>query len=239
MKKSLVSVSVIAIFSAALTGGAWYTGKQFHQHLPSLINDANTFLYGFFPQSDLQFAVQNYRRGVFTSHIDVVLQSDDNTGDNKLLKSGEEVRFNEKIDHGPFPFAQLKKGVLIPSMTLVHSVLAKTLKTQPLFDASKNHVLFVAEARFRYGGSTVSKITMAPMDFQDHQMILYSSGGTFNIMANNDASKLKASGGITSFVLVRLNQRQKRERLTLYDFTVDNDTHNGEQGYTLKARASV
>lgn len=140
-----------------------------------------------------------------------MLQLDDNTVDNKLLESGEKVRFNEKIDHGPFPFAQLKKGVLIPSMASVYSKLAKTLKTQPLFDASKNHVPFVAGTRFRYGGSTVSTITMALMGFQDHQMVLYSSGGTFNIVANNDASKLMASGGITNLVLGSLNQWQKRD----------------------------
>ncbi|MGL9773486.1 MAG: YdgA family protein [Sodalis sp. (in: enterobacteria)] len=244
MKKTLVAVSVIAIFSAAWTGGAWYTGNQFQRRLPELINDANARLQSTFPQAGLRFAAENYRRGIFTSHVDVVLQSDSTTGDNKLLKPGEDVRFNEKVDHGPFPFAQLKKGVFIPSMASVHSMLAKTAKTQPLFDAAKANVPMVAETRVGYSGNTVSKITLAAMDFQNNETIIRASGGTFDAAADGDGDKLKLTGGIDSLVLGELNQWQQREQLTLHDFSVDNDTHNGKQGYgigdnTLKARTLV
>ncbi|BAE74735.1 hypothetical protein SGGMMB4_03305 [Sodalis glossinidius str. 'morsitans'] len=242
MKKNLLAVSVIVILGAAWTGGAWYTGKQFQRRLPELVNDVNARLQSTFPQSGLRFAAENYRRGVFTSHVDVVLQSDGTTGDNKLLKPGEDVRFNEKVDHGPFPFAQLKKGVFIPSMASVHSVLAKTAKTQPLFDAAKANVPMVAETRVGYSGNTVSKITLAAMDFQDNQTVIRAIGGTFDVAADGD--KLKVTGGIDSLVLGGLNQWQQREQLTLHDFSVDNDTHNGKQGYsigdnTLKARTLV
>lgn len=244
MKKTLVAVSVIVILGAAWTGGAWYTGKQFRRRLPDLVNDANARLQSVFPQSGLRFAAENYRRGIFTSHVDVVVQSDGSTGDNKLLKPGEEVRFNEKVDHGPFPFSQLKKGVLIFSMASVHCVLAKTAKTQPLFDAAKANVPLVAETRFSYGGNAVSKITLAAMDFQDNKTLIRASGGTFNVDADSDSDKLKVSGGIDSLVLGRLNQWKQCEQLTVHDFTVHNDTHNGKQGYsigdnTLKARTLV
>lgn len=244
MKKTLVAVSVIVILGAAWTGGAWYTGKQFQRRLPELVNDANTRLQSTFPQSGLRFAAENYRRGIFTSHVDIVLQSDGTTGDNKLLKPGEDVRVNEKVDHGPFPFAQLKKSVFIPSMASVHSVLAKTAKTQPLFDAAKAGVPLVAETRVGYSGNTVSKITVAAMDFQNDQTVIRASGGTFDVAADSDGDKLKVTGGINSLVLGGLNQWQQREQLTLQDFSVDNDTHNGKQGYsigdnTLKARTLV
>lgn len=244
MKKNLVAVSVIVILGAAWTGGAWYTGKQFQRRLPELVNDANTRLQSTFPQSGLRFAAENYRRGIFTSHVDIVLQSDGTTGDNKLLKPGEDVRVNEKVDHGPFPFAQLKKGVFIPSMASVHSVLAKTAKTQPLFDAAKAGAPLVAETRVGYSGNTVSKITVAAMDFQNDQTVIRASGGTFDVAADSDGDKLKVTGGIDSLVLGGLNQWQQREQLTLQDFSVDNDTHNGKQGYsigdnTLKARTLV
>ncbi|MBT9433157.1 YdgA family protein [Candidatus Sodalis endolongispinus] len=241
MKKTLVAVSVIVILGAAWTGGAWYTGKQFQRRLPELVNDANSRLQSTFPQSGLRFAAENYRRGIFTSRVDVVLQSDGTTGDNKLLKPGEDVRVNEKVDHGPFPFAQLKKGVFIPSMASVHSVLAKTAKTQPLFDAAKAGVPLVAETRVGYSGNTVSKISVAAMDFQNDQTVIRASGGTFDVAADSDGDKLKVTGGIDSLVMGGLNQWQQREQLTLQDFSVDNDTHNGKQGYsigdnTLKAR---
>ncbi|OZI14438.1 GTP-binding protein [Sodalis-like symbiont of Philaenus spumarius] len=244
MKKNLVAVSVIVILCAAWTGGAWYTGKQFQRRLPELVNDATARLQSTFPQSGLRFAAENYQRGVFTSHVDVVLQSDGTTGDNKLLKPGEDVRFNEKVDHGPFPFTQLKKGVFIPSMASVHSVLAKRAKTQPLFDAAKANVPMVVETRVGYSGNTVSQITLAAMDFQDNQTVIRASGGTFDVAADNDGDNLKVTGGIDSLVLGVLNKWQQREQLTLHDFSVDNDTHNGKQGYsigdnTLKVRTLV
>lgn len=197
---------MIVILGAAWACGAWYTGKQFQRRLPELVNDANARLQSTFPQSGLRFAAKNHRRGVFTSHVDVVLQADGLTGDNKLLKPGKEVRFNEKVDHGPFPLAQLKKGVFIASVASLHSELAKTAKTQPLFDAAKANVPLVAETRVGYSGNTVSKITLTALDFQDNQTVIRARGGTFDVGADSDGEKLKVTGGIDSLVLGGLNQ---------------------------------
>ncbi len=116
---------------------AWYTGKQFEQRLPALLDEANARIKTAFPEAGVSLAVQDYHRRLFSSRLNVVLLSDGSTGDNKPLKPGDEIVINERVDHGPFPFAQLKKGVFIPSMASVQSRFAETPLIKPLMAASQ------------------------------------------------------------------------------------------------------
>ncbi|MGO2435550.1 MAG: YdgA family protein, partial [Serratia proteamaculans] len=135
MKKSLVAVSVIVVLGAAWTGASWYTGKLIEQRMGEVVDNANSQLKVYLPKAGVKLGYENYQRGIFSSKIRYVLRADGSvTTDEAPLKAGDEVAFMETIDHGPFPFAQLKKFNLLPSMASLHTELENTPATKGLFD---------------------------------------------------------------------------------------------------------
>ena len=144
MKKSLVAVSVIVVLGAAWTGASWYTGKQIEQHMGEVVDNANGQLKAYLPKAGVKLSYENYQRGLFSSKVRYVLRSDGtDTSENAALKAGEEVAFLETIDHGPFPFAQLKKFNLLPSMASVPPAMAVGVR-----ELAPVLVLFFAAAQF-------------------------------------------------------------------------------------------
>jgi len=126
MKKTKIAVGVVIALGVIWTGAAWITGKQIESHMDQIVQNANAQLAQIAPDSRLKVSYQNYQRGIFTSRTQLVVQASSQTEDNALLKPGQSVVLNETIDHGPFPFAQLKRFNLIPSMASVHSELENT-----------------------------------------------------------------------------------------------------------------
>ncbi|TCV99781.1 YdgA family protein [Biostraticola tofi] len=242
MKKTLVAVSVIVILGAAWTGAAWYTGKQFEQRLPGLVASANDRLNTAFPEAGVKLAYQDYQRGLFNSHLNLVLQSDGSTGENKPLKPGEEIVLREAVSHGPLPFAQLKRGVLIPSMASVHSELVNTPASKAAFDAAKGQSPLTAETRVSYNGDTASAIDLAELDYKGAETRVRSSGGSFDTDVSRDGKTVKIDGGISSLLIGYQKPGQNHEQLTLQEFKLENDTKASPQGYsignnTLKAKS--
>ncbi|HGM8661287.1 TPA: YdgA family protein, partial [Serratia odorifera] len=134
MKKSLVAVGVIVVLGAAWTGASWYTGKLIEQRMGEVVANANTQLKAYLPKAGVKLGYENYQRGLFSSQVRYVLRADGTiSGDDAALQPGDELAFLETIDHGPFPFAQLKKFNLIPSMASVHTELENTPAAKTLF----------------------------------------------------------------------------------------------------------
>ncbi|WP_413738923.1 YdgA family protein [Sodalis sp. RH21] len=233
MKKTLVAVGVIVVLGAAWTGAAWYTGKQFEQRLPSVLDDANARIKAAFPEIGVKLVVEDYRRRLFSSRVNVVLVSDGSTGDNKPLKPGDRLVINEAIDHGPFPFSQLKKGVLIPSMASVRSQLDNTPLVKPLLDASQGKSPVNAVTRVGYSGDTVSVIDVLALDFKNATTVLRTNGGTFNAAIDHNMDKVALDGTIGSLVIGSENQWQQHEQVTLQDFSLDSNTHKGKLDYSI------
>ncbi|NDL63124.1 YdgA family protein [Acerihabitans arboris] len=244
MKKTLVAVGVIIVLGAAWTGAAWYTGKQFEQRLPSVVDDANARIKTAFPEAGVTLAIEDYHRRLFSSRVNLVLMSDGSTGDNKPLKPGDRLIVNESIDHGPFPFTQLKKGVLIPSMASVHSQLASTPLVKPLLDAGKGQSPVKALTRVAYNGDTVSVIDLLALDLNSGATLFRTSGGTFNAAIDHDMNNMSVDGSIASLLIGGLNQWQQHEQVTVQDFSLESNTHKGKLDYsigdnTIKAKTLV
>ncbi|MDI9229029.1 DUF945 family protein, partial [Serratia bockelmannii] len=134
MKKTKVAVGVIVAIGVIWTGASWFTGKQLESHMDQMLQNANTQLNAYAPNSRLTLSYQDYQRGIFSSKTKLVIQASSQTEDNPLLKPGQSIVLNETIDHGPFPFAQLKRGSLIPSMASVHTELENTDAVKKLFE---------------------------------------------------------------------------------------------------------
>lgn len=72
-----------------------------------MVAQANAQLKLTAPESSTEVSYQNYHRGVFSSQLQLLVKPIAGKV-NPWIKSGQSVIFNESVDHGPFPLAQLK-----------------------------------------------------------------------------------------------------------------------------------
>lgn len=235
MKKTKVAVGVIVALGVIWTGTAWFTGKQLEKNRDELVQEANARLNALAPNSRLKVSYQDWQRGVFSSSLHLVVQSDSQTEDTSPLKPGQSVVFDEKIDHGPFPFAQLKKFNLIPSMASVHTQLENTDAVKKLFEMAKGKSALQAETRVGYGGATASVIKLLPLDYTNAQTgeRFASNGGTINLSADKKGDKVDYDGKLESLVLTMRNQLNMPVMFTLNGLTLDGKTHLNAQGLRI------
>lgn len=75
MKKTLVAAGVVIALGIVWTGGAWYTGKKLENHLAEMVTQANEQLKRTAPEAGVELSYQNYQRGVFSSHLQLVVKT--------------------------------------------------------------------------------------------------------------------------------------------------------------------
>ncbi|KAA9988738.1 DUF945 family protein, partial [Escherichia coli] len=73
-KKTLVAAGVVIALGIVWTGGAWYTGKKLENHLSEMVTQANEQLKRTAPEAGVELSYQNYQRGVFSSHLQLVVK---------------------------------------------------------------------------------------------------------------------------------------------------------------------
>lgn len=235
MKKTKIAVGVVIALGVIWTGAAWFTGKQLEQNMDKLVQDANVRINAASPESRLRLSWQDFQRGIFSSTTRLVLQSSSQTEDNGLLKPGQSVIFNEKIDHGPFPLAQLKKFNLIPSMASVHSELENTDAVSKLFEMTKGKSIVQAETRVGYSGATASDIHLLPLDYHNGQTgeRFASNGGTFMVSADAKGDEVKFNGDLESVLLTTKNQLDMPVLFTVNGLKMDGNTHLSPEGMRI------
>ncbi|QHM70938.1 YdgA family protein [Mixta intestinalis] len=235
MKKTKIAVGVVVALGVIWTGAAWLTGKQFESHMDELVQKANVHLAQEMPESRLKVSYQNYQRGWFTSHTQLVVQANSQTEDNALLKPGQSVIINETIDHGPFPLGQLKKFNLIPSMASVHSELENTPVLKKLFELSKGKSFIEADTRIGYSGATASAIRLLPLDYQNAESgERYAwNGGTLNIDVDSKGDRIDVDSDIDSVALTVIDQGQLPVLFTFNGINLKGNSHLSPQGVRL------
>ncbi|MCZ4058342.1 YdgA family protein [Pantoea sp. LMR881] len=235
MKKTNVAVGVIVALGVIWTGAAWFTGKQLESHMDQLVQNANTQLNAYAPDSRLKISYQDYQRGVFSSKTNLVIQATSQTEDNSLLKPGQSIVLNETIDHGPFPFAQLKHVNLIPSMASVHTELANTDAVKKLFQLTNNQSLIQADTRIGYSGATDTALKILPIDYQNVQTgeRVATNGGTLNVSADNKGDKVSLDSDIGSIALTSKNEMGQPVLFTLNGLKLSGNTHLSPEGVRI------
>ncbi|MDL4915073.1 MAG: YdgA family protein [Enterobacterales bacterium endosymbiont of Blomia tropicalis] len=239
MKKTNVAVGVIVALGVIWAGAAWFTGKQLETHMDQLVQNANTQLNAYAPNSRLKISYQDYQRGVFSSQTKLVIQATSQTEDNSLLKPGQSIVFNEKISHGPFPFAQLKHGNLIPSMASVHTELANTNAVKKLFELTNNHSLINAETRIGYSGATDTALKVLPIDYQNVQSgeRAATNGGVLNVSIDSKGDSVSLDSDIGSVALTSKNEMGQPVLFTLNNLNVSGKTHLSPEGVRIGDQA--
>jgi len=235
MKKTKIAIGVVVALGVIWTGAAWLTGKKLEKNMDKLVQNANAQMNNMMPGSRLQLSYQDFQRGIFSSTARIVLQSSSQTEDNALLKPGQSIVFDENIDHGPFPFAQLKKFHLIPGMASVHTQLENTDVVKTLFSMAQGKSVIQADTRIGYSGATTSEITLLPVDYNDAQTgeRFTSHGGTLNIGADNKGDKVNFNGHLDSLALTTKNQLNMPVLFTANDLQLDANTHLTQEGMRI------
>ncbi|WP_347949441.1 YdgA family protein [Escherichia coli] len=217
MNKSLVAVGVIVALDVVWTGGAWYTGKKIETHLEDMVAQANAQLKLTAPESNLEVSYQNYHRGVFSSQLQLLVKPIAGK-ENPWIKSGQSVIFNESVDHGPFPLAQLKKLNLIPSMASIQTTLVNNEVSKPLFDMAKGETPFEINSRIGYSGDSSSDISLKPLN-KDEKVAF--SGGEFQLNADRDGKAISLSGEAQSGRIDAVNEYNQKVQLTFNNLKTD------------------
>ena len=232
MKKTQVAVGVIVALGVIWTGASWFTGKQLESHMDEMLQNANAQLNAYAPNSRLTLSYQDYQRGVFSSKTKLVVQASSQTNDNPLLKPGQSIVLNETIDHGPFPFAQLKRGSLIPSMASVHTELENTDAVKKLFELTNGKSLVNADTRVGYSGATNTDLNLLAVDYNNPQTgdRLATNGGTLNISADSKGDKVSLDGDFSSIAVTSKNQVELPVLFTLNGLKLSGDTHLSPEG---------
>lgn len=145
------------------TGGAWFTGKQLEGRIADMVQQANAQLRSSAPESGLELSYQDYQRGLFSSHLQLVVKPIAGQA-NGWLAAGQSVVLDEVVDHGPFPLASLKAFNLAPAMASVHTTLVKNDASQALFEIAKGDTPFTVDTRIAYSGDSQSAIVLNALD---------------------------------------------------------------------------
>ncbi|RPH30714.1 DUF945 domain-containing protein [Buttiauxella warmboldiae] len=227
MKKSLVAVGVIVALGVAWTGSAWYTGKQLEGRMAEMIARANAELNKASPEAGLTLGYQDYHRGLFHSTMQLVIKP--NAGvTSALLKPDQSIVFNETIDHGPFPFAQLKKFNLLPSMASVHTTLVNNPTTKPLFDIAKGQSFIDAQTRIGYSGDTSSDISLLPLNYENGEQKVAFSGGEFRADVDGQGDKIAVSGEAQSGLVNTVNEYGQHVQMTFNGIKTEGNSARSE-----------
>ena len=239
MKKSVVAVGVIVALGVIWTGASWYTGKQLESRLAEMMTQANSEIKRSAPEAGVELSYQNYQRGVFTSHMQVVVKPVAGN-QNAWLKPGQSVVLDEEVSHGPFPLAQLKSFNLIPSMASAKTVLVNNEVTKPLFDLAKNASPFEINTRISYAGDTRSDIDLKALNYENGNEKVAFSGGTFQLDADRDGKNVSLTGDAQSGLVNAVNEYNQKVQLTFNNLKAsgnsrmtDFDERIGDQKFSL------
>ena len=227
MKKSLVAVGVIVALGVVWTGTAWYTGKQLEGRMAEMVGNANAELNKASPEAGLTLSYQDYHRGLFHSSMMLVIKPTAGMT-SALLKPDQSIVFNETIDHGPFPFAQLKKFNLLPSMASVHTTLVNNPTTKPLFDITKGKSFIDAQTRIGYSGDTSSDIDLLPLDYVKGDEKVAFSGGQFKADVDGKGDKISVSGEAQSGLVNTTNEYGQHVQMTFNGIKTEGDSSRSE-----------
>ena len=175
------------------------------------------------PESGLELSYQDYQRGLFSSHLQLVVKPIAGQA-NGWLAAGQSVVLDEVVDHGPFPLASLKAFNLAPAMASVHTTLVKNDASQALFEIAKGDTPFTVDTRIAYSGDSRSAIDLRPLDYAKGDEKVTFSGGQFQLDADRDGKNISLKGQAGSGQIDALNEYNQKVQLRFVNLTTDGAT---------------
>lgn len=198
MKKPVVVVGAIVLVAAAYTGVSWYVGLQAEATIRDGVGQANDrFVKTFGPDMGALGAtleISKYRRGIFSSDVRYTILFDD--GEERL-----ELGMDDRMQHGPFPWALVKQGSFVPLLAYSRSQLVDTEAVKRWFDAARGAMPLQADTRIGFGGEGVSVWRFSPLEWAMDGDRLSFSGGEAQVRFSNDFQDSEGAGDFASLVV--------------------------------------
>ncbi|MEX6211160.1 YdgA family protein [Providencia huaxiensis] len=222
MKKSLVAVGVIVALGAVWTGASWYTGSKVKDELDRVILKTNDFFAVNVPEAGLNFKVENYEKGVFSSKADIVITSADSvTPDDSII-------FKTNIDHSSFPLSQVAKFNLLPKLAATQIELANNATTKELFEATKGKPFVNGSAVIGYSKSIDTNLELIPVEYSKDDISLSFSGSKFDVSTTADLESVDASIITDNFVM---GKADKSETMTVKGLKLVSNVKKSQYGF--------
>ncbi|NYT22996.1 YdgA family protein [Alcaligenaceae bacterium] len=198
MKKPAVLAGAIVFVAAAYTGVSWYVGMRAEETIRTAVERANARIVKTFgPDMGALGAtldISEYRRGVFSSDVRYTIVIQD--GDDHL-----ELGMDDRMQHGPFPWALVKQGSFSPLLAYSRSQLVDTQAVKRWFDAARGAMPLEADTRIGFGGRGLSVWRFAPLEWAMDGDRLSFSGGEARIRFSNDFRDSEGEGDFSSLAV--------------------------------------
>lgn len=172
MKKSTGVLTLVVALAVAYTGASWYVGTKTENAIRAQVNSANEYLRLQGAQFDqLKIEIASYERSVFSANASYVLSFSE-PGDEETY----ELVFNDKIAHGPIPFAA---GSFAPAMAVSHIELQNNNTTGDWFALTDGKVPLYADTIIALTGKADSKVEFTGFKKNLDGHLIDFSGGHF------------------------------------------------------------
>jgi uncharacterized protein YdgA (DUF945 family) len=197
--------------------------KQLENRLAEVVQQANAQLQSSAPEAGVELSWQNYQRGVFSSHLQLVVKPVAGK-ENSWLADGQSLVFDEGVDHGPFPLAALKSGQLAPALASIKTTLVNNDASKGLFDIAKGESPFTINTRIAYSGDSRSAIVLKPLDYAKGDEKVAFSGGQFQLDADAQGKAVSLSGEASSGQINARNEYNQKVQLNFNNLKTDGAT---------------
>lgn len=198
MKKSAVIAAALVLVAAAYSGASWYVGMKSEHMIRDALDRANARIVSAMgPDLEahrVRIDVSEYRRGVFSTHAryTVTIADRDDTA---------EFGITDHMQHGPFPWAQVRQGSFEPLLAYSRSQLVDTEAVKRWFDAARGAMPLEIATRIRFGGVGESQWVFAPLEWAADDERLSFSGGRIDLQFSNEMRDSEARGDFASLVV--------------------------------------
>ena len=188
--KAKAIVITLATLGLAWTSTSWYTGKQVEDWYRTETEKINVRIKEDGFPFDISFAVSSYERGVFSSTARVALRLPQHCG---LPK---EVILIDTLNHGPFPWSQIKQGNLRPALLASHAVLQDDASTKPWFEAAKGETPVDIVRTVSFSRDVLGQMVLAPLTIETESTSIKTSSAHFDIFISNDGEAYNGTGSL-------------------------------------------
>lgn len=219
MNKTRIAVSLALFIGLGWLGATWYSGKLIEIQLQDNLAQANHSLRHLYPGINLVMDKANYKRGFFTSRVNIALYTA-NVSSSPLI-------FHETISHGPFPLFQFTQYWLSPALAEVQTTLLKTPESQLLFSASDGKKPISALTRIDFKSRSDTSVTFPALHIQDQGISLYSEGTTIKLAYNHKVQTLVYSADQKNFVIEFIDNAGIKHKITSAGMFFSVNTRHG------------
>jgi uncharacterized protein YdgA (DUF945 family) len=157
------AAAVVLAYGAA----SWYAGRVAQQSIEAWTLRANEEIKANWASDDPPpvLRVDDYRRGVFSSHVRYVFEFHDDQD------AAQAVTLQDDLRHGPWPLAAVRDGFWAPLAAYSRLRPLPGGPWQPWFEAvPEGRAPWRADSRIGFDGSVASRVTLAPARTADQRV---------------------------------------------------------------------